>query len=393
MGRVGRPGGPGAVTGGPAAAYRGGGGAAGNGDVVATLVGFARTLRAAGLLAGPDRLHALVAALAHLDVGRREHVYRAGRATLCAGPEDLARYDAAFAAYFGGGVTVRPTPPPRPVVRPVAVPADRDDAGTQDGRPADRAALASRVEVLRHRDVARLSAVEREQVARLVAALTPAGPQRLSRRRRPSRRGPADPRRTLRAMLARGGEPDRPRRHDRTVRPRRLVLLVDVSGSMTPYADLLLRFAHAACRARPGTECFTVGTRLTRVSRELARRDPQAALTAVAAAVPDWSGGTRLGEELKEFLDRWGQRGLARGAVVVLASDGWERGDPALLGAQLERLRRLAHRVVWVNPHKGRHGYLPLTAGMQAALPHVDDLVAGHSLAALQHLVAVLARP
>jgi uncharacterized protein with von Willebrand factor type A (vWA) domain len=171
-----------------------------------------------------------------------------------------------------------------------------------------------------------------------------------------------------------------------------VVLLVDISGSMSAYADALLRFAHAAShRGRAPTEVFTIGTRLTRVTREMAHRDADAAMAAAAHAIPDWSGGTRLGELLKAFLDVWGQRGMARGAVVVVLSDGWERGDPALLGEQMARLHRLAHRVVWANPRKARPGYAPLAAGMAAALPSVDDFVEGHSLAALERLAAVVA--
>ncbi|MEU4660071.1 VWA domain-containing protein, partial [Streptomyces sp. NPDC023723] len=205
-------------------------------------------------------------------------------------------------------------------------------------------------------------------------------------------RGAVDPRRTVRELLRHGGEPVRPRYRARTERPRRLVLLVDVSGSMAPYADVLLRFAHAAARSAP-TEVFTVGTRLTRVTRELTHRDPDRALAAAWAAVPDWRGGTRLGELLREFLDRWGQRGVARGAVVVLLSDGWERGDPELLAAQLRRLGRLAHRVIWSNPLKARPGYAPLAAGMAAALPHLDAFVPGHSLAALERLAREIRAP
>ncbi|WP_320782333.1 vWA domain-containing protein, partial [Streptomyces sp. CRN 30] len=204
--------------------------------------------------------------------------------------------------------------------------------------------------------------------------------------------GPVDPRRTVRRLLRQGGEPVRLRHRARTVRPRRLVLLVDISGSMAPYADALLRFAHAAARSTPA-EVFTVGTRLTRVTRQLTHRDADRALAAVWAAVPDWRGGTRLGPLLREFLDRWGQRGTARGAVVVLLSDGWERGDPELLAAQMLRLRRLAHRVVWANPLKARPGYAPLAAGMAAALPHLDAFVSGHSLSALEHLAAEIRAP
>ena len=366
-------------------------GAAAADELTGTLVGFARVLRAAGVPSTPDRLHSTVAAVGHLDVCRREDVYWAGRLTLCAGPDDLERYDRAFDAWFGGR-TVPPlrVVPPVQVMRPVAVPGTEREAGAGD-RPEDLpAATASELEVLRHRDLADLTAAEREVVRRLIALLDPVGETRVSRRHRPAYRGHLDPGRTVRAMLRRGGEPVRLERRKRRVRPRRLVLVVDVSGSMQPYADPYLRFAHAAARRRPGTEVFTVGTRLTRVTREMKGRDASAALVAVSGSVPDWSGGTRLGELVKAFLDRWGQRGTARGAVVVVASDGWERGDAALLGAQMLRLSRLAHRVVWVNPHRGLPGYAPMTAGMRAALPHVDDFVDGHSLDALERLATLL---
>jgi uncharacterized protein with von Willebrand factor type A (vWA) domain len=362
-------------------------------DTVATMVAFARTVRAAGVGAGPDRVQAMLAALDHLDVLDRADVYWAGRLTLCGGPEDLPRYDRAFAAYFAGE---RAGPGRRSatieVDHDLGAPAHLGRDGTEAAaadEEAATAAWASATEVLRHRDFAQLSPAEREEVRRLIALLDPAGATRISRRHRPSRRGQLDARRTVRTTLRHGGEPVRLHRRRPRPRPRRLVLVVDVSASMQPYAEAMLRFAHAASR-RAGAEVFTIGTRLTRVSRELRAPEPDAALSAVAAAVPDWSGGTRLGEELKAFLDRWGQRGTARGAVVAIASDGWERGDPALLGAQMQRLHRLAHRVVWVNPHKAKPGYAPLTAGMAAALPWVDDFVEGHSLAALERLAAVL---
>ena len=172
----------------------------------------------------------------------------------------------------------------------------------------------------------------------------------------------------------------------------RVVLLVDVSGSMSGYADALLRLAHRLTQTAGNVETFTVGTRLTHVTRALRGKDAERALVAAGETVPDWSGGTRLGETLKIFLDRWGQRGLARGAVVVVFSDGWERGDPAQLAEQMARLQRIAHRVVWVNPHRGKHGYEPVQQGVLAALPHVDDFVAGHSLATYAELVEVVAR-
>jgi uncharacterized protein with von Willebrand factor type A (vWA) domain len=266
------------------------------------------------------------------------------------------------------------------------------EGGDDDGDGPDLAARASADEVLRHRDVAELTPVEREHLRRLFALLVPTPPLRPARRRRPSPRGSVHPARTVRRALRSGGEVTRLMHRRPAPRPRRVVLLVDVSGSMSPYADALLRFAHAAARARPqSTEVFTIGTRLTRVTREMRLRDADRALGASGSAIPDWSGGTRLGEVLKAFLDRWGQRGTARGAVVVICSDGWERGGAELLGEQMARLRRLAHAVVWVNPHKGRTGYEPLTGGMQAALPSVDFFVSGHSMAAFEELAAVIA--
>jgi uncharacterized protein with von Willebrand factor type A (vWA) domain len=360
-------------------------------DVVHTMVGFARELRIAGVPVTTDRIQGMVAALDQLDVTRADDVYWAGRLTLCAGPDDIQRYDEAFAAHFRGR---RQTP--RSVSRPITtragfhVTAPPPNGSTESDQQVGVAVSASDHEVLRHRDLARLTAAERDEVRRLLALLDPVGPPRRSRRFVPSHRGPIDAHRTIRHLLRRGGEPARLRRHMHRVRRRRLVLLIDVSGSMEPYAEALLRFAHVAAHRRPGTEVLTIGTRLTRITRELRRRDVDLALTAVAKAVPDWSGGTRLGEMLRGFLDQWGQRGMARGAVVVIASDGWERGDAQVLGDQMARLHRLAHRIIWVNPHRGRPGFAPLTAGMVAALPHVDEFVAGHSLAAYEELAVTL---
>ena len=252
-------------------------------------------------------------------------------------------------------------------------------------------ALASTNEVLRHRDIAQLSAAERRSLATLFAALRVDPPRRRSPRRGPSRRGEIDPRRTLREQLRRAGEPG-PLRHRRPrTRARRIVLLVDVSGSMEPYADSLLRLGHRMSQALPGrVEVFTIGTRLTRVTTALRLRDPDEALRSAGRSVPDWSGGTRLGESIRAFTRRWGRGGMARGSVIVIASDGWERGDPRLLGEQVSHLQRLAHAVVWMNPHRGKAGYQPVQGGIAAVLPHVDQLVAGHSLAAFASLLKVV---
>ncbi|TDC88961.1 VWA domain-containing protein [Actinomadura sp. 7K507] len=356
------------------------------------MVGFARTVRAAGGNADPERVQAMLAALDHLDVLDPSDVYWAGRLTLCADPGDLSRYDRCFAAYFSGA-TARPgrRPPPPVVVRRMTLPDPGAEAGEERAGEL-KAATASAVEVLRDRDVARLSAAERAEVARLIAVLDAGAERRRSRRFAPAPAGRLDPARTVRETLRRGGETSLLRHRAHRTRPRRVVLIVDVSGSMSPYADALLRFAHAAARSGGrDVEVFSAGTRLTRLTRELRHRDADSAMAAASAAIPDWSGGTRLGEELKEFLDRFGQRGLARGSIVVIASDGWERGDAELLGEQMARLHRLAHRVVWANPHKARPGYEPLTAGMAAALPHVDDFTSGHSLAALEELARLVA--
>jgi len=355
--------------------------------VIEVLFGFVRALREAGVGATPERVQTAVAAL---EVTEPAGLYWAGRLTLCAEPDDIAVYDAVFRSYFGGDTPGRPAPAPS-VARRTGV--TFGEPGGSATVPLDRHGVAAGVEVLRHRDVAGLSAPERAEVRRLLALLSPAPAPRPGRRRRPAARGEVDPARTARRMLRAAGEPTLLARRRRRPAPRRLVLLVDVSGSMAPYADALLRFGHAAVRRRPWlTEVFTLGTRLTRISRALRYRDPDVALHSAGRVIPDWQGGTRLGEALRAFLDRWGQRGTARDAVVVIFSDGWERGDPALLASQLARLGRLAHRVVWVNPHRGRPGYEPLAAGMAAALPHLDHFVAGHSFAALEDLVEVISR-
>lgn len=208
----------------------------------------------------------------------------------------------------------------------------------------------------------------------------------------PARRGSIDARRTMRAQLAHLGEPAQLRRRHRTVKRRRIVVLIDVSGSMRDYADALLRLAHHWAGNGHPVEVFTLGTRLTRVTRALHQRDAELALVDAGDTVPDWSGGTRLGESLKAFLDRWGRRGTARGAVVVVCSDGWERHDTTLLAEQMRQLAALAHKVVWVNPHAGKAGYLPIQAGIVAALPHLDALVAGHSLHTFAKVAGVVDR-
>ena len=337
----------------------------------------------------------MLIALGHLDVLDPTDTYWAGRLTLCGDPADLDRYDAAFAAYFGGrDLPLARRPPPAVRLRPASIAIDVPAGEGTDDAAMRRTWLRRRAgsEVLRHRDVTKLSATERDEVRRLLDLLSPrvgAAPHAALRA------GAARARSTSSARCgacctraaSRAGWPAAPVGASRASS----CCSSTSSGSMEPYSDALLRFSHAAVRAAPvRVEVFTLGTRLTRITRELRKRDPDGALAAASGAIPDWSGGTRLGDSMKAFLDLWGQRGVARGAIVVLFSDGWERGDPTLLGDQMTRLARLSHSVVWVNPHKGKDGYSPVTGGMIAALPHIDHLVAGHSLAALERLAEVI---
>jgi uncharacterized protein with von Willebrand factor type A (vWA) domain len=359
-------------------------------------LGFARALRAAGVPVTQDLAQGFLAAVAILGLDDQRATYAAGRATLCAGPDDLERYDQVFEAYFNARDGLPRTRPAQPSVQSFSELPATDATG--EGEDADEVvrAAASETEVLRHRDVATMSASEKARLAAMFATLRPRPPMRRTARHQAWHRGDVDASRTLRASLRRLGEPADIAWRRRGVRPRRVVLLVDVSGSMSGYADPLLRLAHRFTqigRERRGVvETFTVGTRLTHLTRAMRLRDTERALVAAGETVPDWSGGTRLGETLRFFLDRWGQRGMARGAVVVVFSDGWERGDPSLLAEQMARLHRVAHRVVWVNPHRGKAGYEPVQQGVLAALPHIDDFVAGHSLATYADLMEVVSR-
>jgi len=358
-------------------------------------VSFVASLRRAGLDVPVDATVTFTRALAAVGLGSDRRVYWAGRATLVRHVEDAATYDAVFSAFWRGA----PVPAAAsPVPRDEVVAVDGSD-GTADGDdPEDPShgpratGRYSRLEVLRHKDFARLTPGELDEVRQLLGSVRLDGPLRRTRRRRPGRRGDGlDVRRTVRLGMRHGGDLVQLSKRARCVRPRQVVLVCDVSGSMAPYARVLLQFVHVAVAGRQQVEAFTLGTRLTRVTRVLAGRDPDAALAAAAGAVPDWSGGTRLGEGVRAFNDRWGVAGLARGAVVVILSDGWDRGDPDLLGAEMARLSRVAHRVVWVNPLKASPGFEPLARGMAAAVPHVDELVSGHSLASLEELVALVA--
>ncbi len=370
---------------------------------LARLVGFGRLLRQRGLPVGTGRILTFCRAVAALDRLDRRGVYWAGRVAMVARKEDLAAYDAAFDHWFPAELNdvlaeIAGWVPSTPAQQGIEVLFDEGfqeerwepSQGAEDGE-TPIGVLASGAEMLRAKSFDELSEAERLQAHHIIRTLAVHLPHRHSRRYRPSPYGRRfDLRRTLRASLRTQGEPFRRAWRARRVRARPLVLILDVSGSMSAYSRALMQFGFAAMRAGRRVEVFCFGTRLTRVTRALARSEPDDALREVAATVVDWNGGTRIGASLKELLDRWSQHVAMRGALVVLCSDGLERGDPALLAAQVARLSRLAHRLIWVNPLKGSPRYEPLARGMAAAMPHLDVFVAGHNLASLEALCEVL---
>ncbi len=358
------------------------------------VAGFARALRGAGVAVPTGSAILYSSALALVGLDDPEQVYWAGRAALIRRPEDIAVYDRVFTSFWVDITAMSIAPA---WSQPVALAVDDDTDEGGDGPPGEapagdvRALRWSAVEILASRDMGALTSDEWAEAARLISALRITTELRPSRRTRPSRRRSGDHpdlRKTFRRNVRHGGLPVHRAWRVAVERPRRMVFLLDVSGSMEPYSRGLARFAHAAVASRRAgrVEVFTIGTRLTRITREMGRRDPEAALRSVAGAVSDWSGGTRLGESIQQFNDVWGVRGMARGAIVVICSDGWDRGDPALMATEMARLARVARRVIWVNPLKASPGYAPLARGMAAALPYVDLFVEGHSVSSLEEL-------
>ena len=382
------------------------------------LVGaLSRRLHDAGLPITPGRSADFARALTLVRPIARRQLYWTARAVFVSDPIQVDGFDAVFFSVFGrragtedfdpGDVrTTAAEPDERPAVEHKAVPRDTGgrDAGSSapSSPPGERAAdedsaelevpLASVEELLGHKSFDELEPHELAQLYRLMSRLELATPLRRTRRHEKGRHGERiDLRRTLRTSLRTGGDPIRLARRRRRVARRRLVLLCDISGSMEPYARAYLQFLACAAGSGPGAEAFVFATRLTRLTRALASRNPELAIQRAAAAAPDWSSGTRIGDALKEFNDRHGRRGMARGAVVVILSDGWERGDPMLVGREMERLARLAHRIVWVNPRVGAGAFSVQSGGMVAALPHCDALVSGHSFQALGEVVDAIA--
>jgi len=365
--------------------------------VVARLSELAGALRDRGVRVGVGELVTAVSCVEAVDCDRRDDVRVALRTVLCSRHADLERFDAAFESVFGDGRLV-PEPSNEPLsalgsiqrVAPSAAVSDPNGARP----PADVGPLPaawSDVELLRAKDFARYTPAEMALARELIARLARRHPTRISRRTRPSRRrGHApDLRQTVRASLRTGGEPLHRRWRAPSRRPRQLVLVCDVSGSMAPYARMLFQYLHACVAARRRVEAFAFGTRLTRITNELAGRDHDRALERAAAVVTDFSGGTRIGAAIAE-LNRTHGRRLGRGSVVVVLSDGWDRGDPGQLEAEMARLHRAAYRLVWLNPLAAHPDYEPLARGMKAAVHHTDWLLAGNSLASLDHLAEML---
>jgi uncharacterized protein with von Willebrand factor type A (vWA) domain len=379
-------------------------------DLPPLAAGLSRRLHDAGVPMTPERPADFARALTLVRPVSRRRLYWTARSVFVSDPAHAAAFDRVFFSVFGSLASddavslderrIEGAPPDeRPAVEGAAGGGSLGSASPRTGAGDDEdaaevevpLAMASDEEQLAGKRFDALEPHELAQLYRLMSRLEVATPLRRTRRHEKGRHGRRiDMRRSLRASLRTGGEPIRLAHRRRRVAPRRLVMLCDISGSMEPYARAYLQFLTSAAGSGPHAEAFVFATRLTRLTRSLAGRHPERAIQRAAAAAPDWSSGTRIGDALKAFNDRHGRRGMARGAVVVILSDGWERGDPALVGREMERLARLAHRIVWVNPRVSANRFSVQAGGMVAALPHCDALVSGHSFDALAEVVRAI---
>jgi uncharacterized protein len=367
---------------------------------VAMLVDFARTVRADGVDLGSGDVLTYTRAVATLDPTDLVDLYWAGRTTLVGRRDQLPVYHRAFERYFLDGraespATARFTPEQRAQLLVDLVVPETEGLGEEHDQQQARLGLAaSGMQTVRRKDFAACTPEELAALRRILRTMRLTPPRRRSRRTRPGRNGRApDIRRTVRETMRLHGEPAQLHRRERRLRHRPLVLILDVSGSMADYSRNLVQFAHTSTRTSSRVEVFCFGTRLTRITRELDRRRPDEALDLAAEAVLDWDGGTRIGESLDRFVRDHARHGRCRGAIVVICSDGLDRGDPDMLAAAMERLSRLCHRIVWLNPHKGNaKEFVPTTLGMMVAAPYVDELLSGHDLASLEEFAATLAR-
>jgi len=382
------------------------------------LIVFGRILRRFGLGAQPDRIVLFAQALDQVGFTSRDDVKASGRSVFVRNADERRRFDAAFDAFWSGAMISRG--PDERVEQPDGAPRapadephttrphipERGRASTRIGAPndlggatahatlvpeGDRSFTYSFAEALGEKDFSRLTSAEVELAHELSRHKRLELGKRISRRTAPGRKGGVfDARRTLRASLREFGEPLDLRTRTRQLKQRDIVLLCDISGSMDRYSRLLLQFIHAMRHSLGRVEAFVFGTRLTRITRQIRHRDVNEALDDVAASVADWGGGTRIGESLHEFNIRWARRVLARGAIVIIISDGWDRGDIGLLAREMQRLQRMSYRLIWLNPLLGGRNYRPQTIGMRAALPFVDDFLPAHNLKSLAQLVLAL---
>lgn len=367
--------------------------------LLTALLGFCTQLREAGLKLGTDDAMAYTSAATLLNPTNLEDLYWAGRVTLAHSRDQIPVYDAVFTEYFLGGSGETGSPPARAVVPTTGrdavfdVPSGERPEESETGEDTTRlGAAAAAVIVDRSKSFSECTEEELDSLRRIISKLRVAPPMRRTRRRRTSPTGRRlDLRRMARETMRAHGEPGELTWLERKDRPRPLVLILDISGSMADYSRNLLQFAHSAKRAAGRVEVFCFGTHLTRITPALRRRDPDEALALAGEEARDWAGGTRIGASLDEFVRKYARRGMARGAVVVICSDGLDRGDPALLEKSLERLGRLCHRIVWMNPLKGDlDDYTATSLGMSVALPHVDLLWSGHNLKSLEEFAGAL---
>jgi uncharacterized protein with von Willebrand factor type A (vWA) domain len=364
---------------------------------VTVLVEFGRALRAKGLAIGSGDILTYCAAMAPLDPTDLVDLYWAGRTTMIVRREDIPVYDEVFRAFF-----LASEAPVQKMLKLKARASAEAEASFEmpatepSGKEQDEETLlglmASNVETLKHRSFSECTDEELAAIRRIMKRIKFTPPKRRTRRTRTSEDGRRpDMRRTIRQSMRTNGEMVNLYWRRRRVRLRPLILILDVSGSMSDYSRALLQFAYSAKRASQKVEVFCFGTRLTHVTKPLQTRKPDEALAQAAKLVVDWEGGTRIGESLDKFVHKWGRRGMCRGGVVVICSDGLDRGDPELLSDSMERLSRLCHNIVWMNPHKGDNpDYQPQTVGMLAAQPHIDVLLSGHDLSSLEELATLL---
>ncbi len=376
-----------------------------NGKLLHNLLLFGRVLRGLGLDVNPGRMIDLVKALDHIEIGNKADFYYAARTLLVHEREDLPLFDEAFELFWRRpaeswdlelGSLVRRRNPRGPLVTfpPLkdAPAGDVPSDSSEEMQVLEVTRTYSEREVLRHKDFVEMTAEESEEVKQMMSQLVWQSSERRTRRKRPGKGYLIDFRRTLRRSLRSEGEILHWYYQEPKWKPRPLVIIADISGSMERYTRLLLHFIYGmkAALDQP-VEAFVFSTRLTRITRPLQIRDLDLALRNVGQLVNDWAGGTRIGESLKTFNFEWGRRVLGRGAVVLIISDGWDRGDVELLKREMSRLKRNCHRLIWLNPLLGAPEYEPLTRGIQAALPYIDDFLPVHNLASLEDLADRLA--